>query len=380
MDRELELRLIRRCLDRVRAGGAERGEAERSSPVARYLDEERFDAELRRVFRPSPSAVAHRSELAEPGDFLTLECFGRPVLLTRKRDGSLGAFLNVCRHRGTRLVGEPRGHRARFACPYHAWTYDLDGALVGVRHQDGFPTLERADRGLVGLAVEERHGLVWLTVEGSPDLGSFLGRELGRDFDGLGLGALEPFEPEARVWRANWKLLVEGGLEAYHFQVAHSRTIAPLFTDGLFVADRLGPHFRTVLIKRTLRELDEADESDWSLLEHANVLYTVFPTAAFIAQTDHVVWVRFRPLAVDRTEITVTLLVPPGRRDARSERYWRRNRELTLATLAEDFALGESIQSTLGSGANRTLRFGRYEHLLGELHDTVDELLGVGST
>ncbi|MCB9592485.1 MAG: Rieske 2Fe-2S domain-containing protein [Sandaracinaceae bacterium] len=375
MDRTTELELIRRALARLEDGACDRGDAEEVSPVARYLDPARFAREQETLFATIPQPVAHARELAEPGDFVTLELGGAPILLTRRADGQVGAFLNVCRHRGTTLVAEARGRRKRFACPYHAWTYDLDGALVGVRHPDGFPTLPKADHGLAPVPCEERHGLVWVARRGAIDVAAHLGDALDRELATLGLDRLEPFRPDRRVWRANWKLLVEGGLEAYHFTIAHAKTIARLFTDNVFLADAFGRHSRLVLVKKSLAELAGADESTWSLRAHANVLYSLFPNGALLVQPDHVAWIAFRPLAIDETEVAITMLVPPGPRSESEERHWEKNHALTLPTLAEDFAIGESIQRSLRSGANDVLRFGRYEHLLGAFHRALDDAM-----
>lgn len=295
------------------------------------------------------------------------------MLVARGQDGVARAFLNVCRHRGTRLVGAASGCEKRFVCPYHAWTYGLDGALVGVPgRKTGFPTLRDDEASLVPLPIEERHGLLWVSLGGEPfDLPAFFGAELDADLAALELGALEPFEPHRREWQANWKLLVEGGLEAYHFPVAHRRTIAPLFAGSAFVTDRLGEHFRLALPKRTLKDAP----ADAPLREHANILFTLFPSSALLVQADHVAWIRFEPLAVDRTAVEVTLLIPAGERSEKAERHWAKNRQLTTITLDEDFVLGQSIQSTLASGANESLRFGRFEHLLQQLHEVFEARL-----
>ncbi|MGE3632431.1 MAG: aromatic ring-hydroxylating dioxygenase subunit alpha, partial [Sandaracinaceae bacterium] len=378
MDRDTELALLRRGIARAREGSPDQGATQHRSPIDRYLDSARYECELTSIFRRVPQIVAHASELPEPSAFVTRTLYGVPILITRNKAGAIGAFLNVCRHRGTRLVDAPRGVRPRFSCPYHAWTYDLDGALVGVRQREGFPHLDMAESGLVRLSAEERHGFVWLSLDRGTnvDVASYLGAELDRELTAYALDALEPYRPEHRRWAANYKLLVEGGLEAYHFKIAHARTIAPLFCDNVFLGDRFGDpfrdHFRNVLLKSSVRALEGTDEAEWRLRDHANILYTLFPHTALLVQSDHVAWITFTPVAVDATDVTIALLVPKGPRDERTERRWEKNHALTLPTLAVDFALAESIQSTLASGANDALTFGTYEHQLEAFHETLE--------
>lgn len=359
MERETEL--IERALAEISSPTEPRPDTELRSPVERYVDAERYAAEMG-LFRRVAHVACAGSQLSEPGAFRVVEIAGRSILVVRQEDGSVRAFHNVCRHRGTQLVDASAGCKRRFSCPYHAWTYGMDGALVAMPHEHGFPTTK--DVALAALPCEERHGLVWV---GALDL-------CGLDLAGLALVDAVAFEPFSEVYRCNWKLLVEGGLEAYHFRVAHAKTIAPLFENNVFVSDSFGPHFRTVLPKRSIRGLADVDRKQWSLRDHANVLYTVFPTSAFILQSDHVAWIRFIPRAIDETEVSITLLVPRDEAETRAA-HWGKNRALTVATLEEDFVLAESIQKGLSSGANQELIFGRFEHLLDRFHRQLEEMI-----
>ena len=143
MDRETELDLLDELLTLKAARTAYLDDQVTLSSVDRYTSAERFDRERSHIFRSLPLIAAHRSELPKPGAFLSRQVAGLPVLLTRDDDGAAHAFLNVCRHRGTRLVGEASGCKRRFACPYHAWTWDNRGELKGIPHeQQGFPGIE----------------------------------------------------------------------------------------------------------------------------------------------------------------------------------------------------------------------------------------------
>ncbi len=112
--------------------------------------------------------VAHANEVARPGEFLTRDQLGAPLLIVRGEDGAVRAFLNVCRHRGATLEGRERGECKRFVCPYHAWSYDTHGALAKVRHPTGFPTLEREAIRLAELPCVEAAGFVWVCPRPGP--------------------------------------------------------------------------------------------------------------------------------------------------------------------------------------------------------------------
>ena len=374
MKRETELELIDELLGLKDAGSAFLDETVTASPVARYACPERFEHERQHVFRALPLIAAHASELPRPNAFVRRELAGLPVLFTRDGDNAVHAFLNVCRHRGARLVDEDSGCAGSFSCPYHAWTWSNRGELRGIPHErQGFPGLDKADWGLRRLPCEERLGWIWVTPnpDGDLDLDTHLG-EIADDLAWLDLADHAIAVSDEIDCAANWKLLVEGGIEAYHFRVAHKETIAPYFLDNLSSYRMFGRHIRSVLPRSTLSEYGNQRREDWAIRDHIHLLYSVFPTSQLLVQHDHLAWVRYEPKAADRTLIRLSTLAPAD--DDRVD-HWKRNHDITLITLREDFALGESIQSGFASGANEDLRFGRYEGALHRFNGVVEEML-----
>lgn len=378
MDRALELSLVRKSLEVVGAKGPPLDADEWAVPVERYLDVERFAVE-RRYFRRSLNAVAHVADLAEPGAFVTRELLGSPILVVRAPDGQIRAFLNVCRHRGARIESRDHGQCKRFVCPYHAWTYRTDGALDHVRHPEGFPSLEEANVALTELTTVTHGPFVWVCPdprerpELDPDLRAFVDEIAG--IDG---GTLAPFAAESKLWNTNWKIVVEGGIESYHFKIAHRATIGGLFTDTRSTFERRGLHLRSVLPRTSLAGLRELPEAEWSLLQHANVVYALAPNLSVLVQDGHYVLVQSDPVAIDQTRITLTTVGRPvvdGEKGERRRQYLEANHRFTVETLMEDFELAEQIQAGLASGANEILRFGRYEDALTAWHHALDERL-----
>lgn len=373
-----ELELIELSLDLAAKKRPPAPEPESMIPVADYLDPERFERERTRFFRAGLNLVAHRSEIEDSGHYLALDVVGSPVLLVRDPDGRARAFLNVCRHRGARLVSNGKGSCRRFVCPYHAWTYRTDGRLEHVRHREGFPSLAEAQVSLTELPCVERGSFIFVcpeprrTVALDPGAAAFVD-EIEALVEGEGLAL---YARESQVRAANWKLLVEGGIESYHFKIAHRSTIAPLFTDTLSTYEARDGHLRSVLPRASITGLRDQPPEARHLLPHANVLYTLNPNAAVLVQDGHFGVVSLTPQTIDQTRIdlwTVGRPVPEGERGAKVRSFLDANHRFTVETLGEDFAMAEQIQGGLASGANEVLRFARFEGALRVWHRTLED-------
>ncbi len=374
MNPDLQNELLRELVDLQAAKQPFLDETWLKVGMEKYFDPEHFARERASLFRAQPRIALHSSELPEAGAYQTLEMAGRPMLVVRGDDQQVRAFYNVCRHRGAQLVGEDHGCNRRFSCPYHAWTWNNQGELVGVPHQQtGFPDLDRATLGLRQVPCQEYGGWIWLAQEGELDVAAHLG-PLADEVAALGGQDMTVFQTDSWEFDANWKLIVEGGLEAYHFRVAHRDTIAPLFLDNLSSYRSFGRHIRSVLPRSNLDELRTLNEAAWSLGDYANVIYTIFPTTQFLVQSDHIAWIQLEPLAADRTRLRLSTVVPAAMREERCS-YWQRNHDLTVRTLKEDFAIGEGIQRGFATGANEQLNYGRFEGALARFNAAVSSAL-----
>ncbi|MEL6367769.1 MAG: SRPBCC family protein [Pseudomonadota bacterium] len=378
MDRVTEVALAEELLELQASKSAFLDPEVKSSPVEHYFDKSRFEQEHAYIFRTTTQPIVHSSELAEPGAFIRRNLAGLPILFTRDAEGVAHAFLNVCRHRGTRLVDAHSGCKRRFSCPYHAWTWDNQGKLVGVPHEaQGFPGIDKKAMGLKRIACVERNGWLWANASEteSPDVASWLA---GLDDDLVWFSSADHrvVYSDELLCNANWKILVEGGIEAYHFRVAHRDTIAPFFCDNLSSYQQFGPHLRSILAKRTLTELRDQPQDYWQIRDHAQVLYGIFPLNQWLVQSDHFVWVQSEPLHAQQTRIRISTLAPADNTQSDEDlEHWRKNHQITMDTLTEDFTIGESIQSGLQTGANDELTFGRFEGALAAFNQCIDETL-----
>jgi phenylpropionate dioxygenase-like ring-hydroxylating dioxygenase large terminal subunit len=202
---------------------------ERTLPYSWYTDPDVLRREQERIFRDAWQYAGHTGELPEPGTFTTARAGRTPIVLTRARDGEIRAFLNVCRHRGFPLA-EGSGARETLQCPYHAWTYGLDGTLRAAPRSEELADFPREELGLCRVAVDSWGPFLFVNTGPDPEplsdaLGSMPAQvaELGLDVDDLVFYARWETELEA-----NWKVVCENFLECYHCSVAHPQLASML--------------------------------------------------------------------------------------------------------------------------------------------------------
>lgn len=383
MEAEIARALIDRVLHLLANKTTDMVASESSLPVERYVDPGQLERERRILFRRHPLILAPASALAAPGDFLTHDASGTPFLVHRAEDGRLHGFLNVCRHRGTRLVSEPCGHKRKgFTCPYHHWSYSSDGALFHTPHAEGFPQLApepKQEKGkeevrLAPVAVEERAGLIWARAEPGVDVATHLA-PIESELAQLGLGEHVAYGSGDFVRELNWKIGIEIFLEGYHLKFAHRDSIYPIFFDNVSISESRAPHYRGVFPKRSIVTLAERDRSEWNLREHANILYHIFPNTLLLVQPDHASLISLFPQSPSRTHFFHTTLIPRLPTTDKERRHWDKNIAILQQAIAEDLTLGESIQRGIPSGANQHFRLARFEHGLRYFYDATETAL-----
>jgi phenylpropionate dioxygenase-like ring-hydroxylating dioxygenase large terminal subunit len=378
MQRADEIAYIDRLLGMARANRRDDAPGLGHTPVDTYFSQERYDREVANLFRRTPVVVAFSAQLRKPGDFVTSTDTGQPILVTRGLDGKLRAFLNVCRHRTATVETKPCGAGKRaFVCPYHGWSYDLTGKLIGITDGAWFGDLDRATHGLRPLAVAERCGMVWVVPTALEE-----GQSADIDLDAL----LGPVAPDLASWdmagwdvhsvtplrpRMNWKLVIDTFLELYHFRYLHGASVAPLFLDNITTYERRDRHSRFAVAKKTLLDLESQPRETWRLLDHAVMLYNIFPHTVLAYTADHCGVFTSYPVSPDEALINVSILVDPKVRATKPESYWDTNRDLILSALAEDFTVGATIQANFRSGANKFQTLGKFEKALDWYHQEI---------
>jgi glycine betaine catabolism A len=198
----------------------------RTLPGPLFSDPAVFEQERDRLFRRTWQCIGREDELASPGSFRTVEIAGSGVMVLRNSSGELKGYHNVCRHRGTRLVERSAGEGLRgIVCPYHAWSYDLDGRLLGAPHMGGVLDFDRKDSGLHPVAVSTWRGFLFVNVSPRPEP---LEKTLGGFPDRARAYPLERLRRTHRVEyeiAANWKLIVQNANECYHCPGVHPQLV-----------------------------------------------------------------------------------------------------------------------------------------------------------
>lgn len=348
-------------LVRVYQGSANPDLTDFRIPTAVYTSESRLQAE-RRLLRGLPMAVAHVSQLEAAGSCLVHDALGVPVVITRTREGELRAMLNVCRHRGTRLVEEAGFCRVRkgFHCRYHGWTYDIEGNLLNVPREELFPSLDKRALGLIPLPVTERFGFVWVVATPST----------GYDFDGF----LDPLEPDlgplkleshvvfrraTTTARTNWKIVMEAFLDGYHVRHLHKNTVGPYFKGHRSYSELAGPHVRAIVGRSGFREAVASASID-DIRDIATPTYVIFPNTIFVAQPGFVSRATAYPTALDEIYWEHDLIIPEEPKTEKARAHWELNYELIQKGVfqGEDLWVCEQIQQGLASGANDQFTYG----------------------
>ncbi|MCG7505386.1 aromatic ring-hydroxylating oxygenase subunit alpha [Mesorhizobium retamae] len=200
-----------------------------------YLSETVFERETEMVMGEQWHYIAHTSDIPNPGDFLVETYAGESVIVARDRDGGVGAFFNTCRHRGFALCQSRAGNVRKFTCPYHQWTYGLDGRLIAAPDMPNGSVINYDDWGLHRVQVEVWEGMIFICLSKAPK------PSIGE--------AIETYAPQLRMaepskWKkaaekrypiaANWKVLLENFLECYHCKATHPELCAAMDLDGMY--------------------------------------------------------------------------------------------------------------------------------------------------
>src|SRR5262245_56044792 len=352
--------VIQRLFDHIDGNTTDTATSTWREPVEHYRSEERFRAERELVFRRTPTGFCPSAALPTAGSWLAREVAGTPLLVVRGSDGRVRAFRNACRHRGHGLASGA-GCQKAFVCPYHGWTYGLDGSLRHVPHEHGFPGLDKSARGLVPVAAVEAQGIVFVTQEepARSDPFAVLPPLVPPGHRLLGTNEIET--------PANWKILVEGFLEGYHIRPTHTQTFYPVQYDNLNVVESFGENHRITFPYRALERLRSAPPEARSADGKLTYVYHLFPNVMVATFPGRILMVVLEPLAIDRTRGTTFALGEhePSASDAEAQATAERGGALIAAGAAEDRDAACAIQRSLASGANEFFEFGLFEGAIG---------------
>ena len=370
--------LATRALDHFQNHTTDMAPEPMQMPVEAYTNQERYAAERERIFKNLPLALALSLELPEAGDYKAMTVMETPIILCRNDQGGVKCFLNACRHRGARLCEDGRSSSRVFACPYHAWTYDRDGSLVGRYAAETFGELDYSQYGLTELPCKERCGLIWvsLTPHAHFDLDEWLG-DFAAELDTLAL--TDWHLHESRVLKSpGWKITMDGYLEAYHHNLVHGKTVGKHTVGNLLVLDTYGPHQRLTFGRKTLGELTGQKKSAWDPEQHIRLIHSCFPNLSISGILgDHCLVSQIFPgPEPDSTETVQYILAarPPETKE-QFEATENFSAMVLQAVKDEDYRIGFGIQESINSGANQSFVYGRNEPAVQNYHAWVDRFM-----
>ncbi len=379
MSREKLVAMAERTIAHNKAGTVHLTESVTTIPASNYFDPERWQREVDMIFKRVPLLLAMTAEIKEVNTYKAIDVVGMPVLISRGADGIARAFVNMCSHRGAQLVDPGVGTARRFACPYHNWTYNQEGDLVGVFKQDDFGQLDTSCLGLTQLPIAERAGLIWVTL--SPD--SKL------DFDAFFAGYDEMLEFcdfasmnhfGTRILAGpNWKISFDGYVDFYHLPILHKNTFGPdMSPDALF--HRVGPHQRVTGPRGNWAKLEGRPTSEWPESVLTGGVWSVFPhgSIAGFEIEGHKIYQVARVFPGATADESVTYLDFISTAPKTDEFIAAANKQIAFlenVVRDEDFATGLKIQRTVKTGAKKVLHFGRNEGGAQYVHGWLDALL-----
>ncbi len=346
-----------------------------------YTDPIWFEKEKAALFSHGPILVGHVSMLKNNGDVFTHDYLGKPIMVARAKDGQVRAFLNVCRHRGVRLVnGEHVENKTSFVCPYHNWTYDLDGTLKHVPLQEeSFPGLDRQCHSLKALPLEICEGLIFVCAdpEGSINIDQHMGM-VKDDFAAFKMADHVFFRQTVTTLKTNWKLLVDAFQDGYHVTRLHRSTVGPSFMDGIARSERSGDHLLSVVARKGFNEALQQRPEQWDLRRQSACAMYLFPNVEMIIHPDYISYLAFFPTQVDETVVVHGCFIEEEPKDEKAAAHWERAFDIIENGVfhPEDFFVCEQAQIGMDSSANSHLLLGAHETGVKAFHDLLAEKMG----
>ncbi len=379
MSRAQLIEIAKRDLEYGRKDSLELTDEVYEVPVENYFDPDRWQNEVKQIFRRLPLTLATTAELPKVGDYKAMDAAGVQVLITRTKSGVVKAFVNMCSHRGAQLVGNGAGSAHRFTCPYHAWSYSPDGDLVAIYAASDFGEIDKSCHGLTELPCLERAGLIWVNLDHDSklDIEAYLS---GYDslLNEFGFATWHHQHTQV-VQGPNWKVAYDGYLDYYHLPILHKDSF------GTEIGNRAnyyswGPHTHLGRPDTSLEEIVDQPEEQWPVERLVSGVWTIFPhisIASFTGGGRSVMISQLFPGDTPETSYTNQIFLmehAPDTEELKAEAQQQFD-FLKYVVQEEDYATGIALQKNLNVGAKSHVLFGRNEGGGQRFHRWVDAVL-----
>ncbi len=377
MDKSERLRVLNTLTERLANGTTADAGGIMRVPMSDFTSSQLFAQEQEVFFRNTPLCMGLSSDLPEPSTYWSDNATGIPILMVRDGEGNFRAYANACRHRGSKVVPEGRGSRSRFACPFHAWTYGLDGKLLKVYKEGHFGNVSNRNLGLIALPSAELHGTLWVR----PTCGDPIDEDeclsgLQDDLAHWNLSDHPVVGKQVIDTRMNWKLVVDSYGEIYHLNVLHAKTAAKEALGNLQTLDTFDKNLRMVVANQKLNlvRLFMPRMDVWPYRQITSTMYFFYPNVIMLVDTFGVDLLRVFPLEDSPTKsrtIHSWYIHPNVQKHFKTHgmSYEDRLRTFRDAVAKEDYAMGEDVQLNADVGIPSEIFLGRNEGALQHFHN-----------
>ncbi len=343
-------------------------------PPAMYSDEEIHALELERIFKLEWVSPGMAADIPNVGDYLTYSVAGQPIYIIRSKDGQIRSYANVCLHRMMTLL-QGSGCAQRITCPYHGWTYDTEGKVIGAGYMaNRDPEFDKKGYRLPEIRTEVWHGIIYVTLNAAASSVKDLLTDLEPEVARFQLDRYLPVEMQDHVWNTNWKLLTENFMESYHLPVAHRETVgAWCAVDQSTFPDQPHPAFTWQTFEKDENaKYGRAHKDNHHLVgkwRYTSLMPTVFPTHMFVLAPDHMWYLSLVPQGPNQVRVRFGAMVAPEVKAALGDGYedWRSSTVAFFDKVnAEDKFVVEGIHR---GSASPLARPGPFSWLEREIHD-----------
>ena len=361
---------IDRIFTHIDNGTTDLGDTIWKEPVENYYSLERFNAEIA-LLRKLPIPYCPSAALPQNGSYIARNASKTPLLVVRGEDGGVRAFINACRHRGMQVANGSGCKKKAFVCPYHAWTYSLEGKLKRIPGEDGFPDLNKDDHGLVEVSAIEKGGIVYVQQDGQIDINS-LEKCLNYFTDDQ-----EMFQQGEVTDKANWKLLTETLLEGYHIKSLHRDTFYPYGLDNINLVETFGPNSRVIFPFKRIEKLRDLQPNERKIKGTVTAVYHLFPNASVSLLSKHSNLTIMEPIAPNQVKLVTYLMTNPETKGSSATLEDARRDALFVNESGqdEDREAARAIQETVTAPANTHLTFGYFEKAIVNFHSHLSKHL-----
>ena len=342
--------------------------------VIEYIDASIANTEKKIIFEESPICLGTAALVPNQGDWFTVDSGDKSILIVRNNKTAISAYLNICSHRGAKLV-EGSGTKAyAFKCPYHSWVYNLDGELKARPRENAFEEINKDQCSLQKFELDNHQGFLWLIMDkkaknkhssNKADL-----NELLIDYD---FNKYQHFKSIKIYPKLNWKLAVDTFLELYHIDELHTKSLAPIIKNDLQLFDTYGKNIRVIGARHSAVKLNRVLKDQREFDIHTIQLRILFPNTILVCHPDHVeVWQILPKNEVNECEVSFSLYTKEAFSSKSAIRHWDNNFNLALnAVVKEDFPLGENVQKGFYAAPKRKIIFGKNEPALQHFHKQI---------